>query len=139
MNYTLVAYTSSGSTSCRGCIMDSWGSDFSMDFYNTKESVIEKLSEYYFSNYISEYGETELTILYDGLDYWKYEGDEYNEKSDLDQYIRLEAERLSSKKVEKHKEAKEESKRLEIIKKNEYNEKQELELLRELKQKYGEQ
>ena len=43
-NYTLVLYKSDGCNTCRGCVMESWGSDFSLDTDLTETQVIESIA-----------------------------------------------------------------------------------------------
>lgn len=43
-NYTLVLYKSDGCNTCRGCVMEQWGSDFSVDTDLTEAEVIESIA-----------------------------------------------------------------------------------------------
>ena len=44
MNYTLVLYKSDGCNTCRGCVMESWGSDFSLDVDVEESDAIERIA-----------------------------------------------------------------------------------------------
>lgn len=44
MNYTLVLYKSDGCNTCRGCVMEQWGSDFSVDTDLTEKEVVENIA-----------------------------------------------------------------------------------------------
>lgn len=44
-NYTLVLYKSDGCNTCRGCVMEQWGSDFSLDTNVDEADAIEKIAE----------------------------------------------------------------------------------------------
>lgn len=45
MNYTLIIYKSDGCNTCRGCVMEQWGSDFSIDTNMSESDVVEKIAE----------------------------------------------------------------------------------------------
>lgn len=43
MNYTLVLYKSDGCNTCRGCVMEQWGSDFDLDVDIEENDAINKI------------------------------------------------------------------------------------------------
>lgn len=43
-NYTLVLYKSDGCNTCRGCVMEQWGSDFSVDTGIAEAEVVENIA-----------------------------------------------------------------------------------------------
>lgn len=43
-NYTLVLYKSDGCNTCRGCVMEQWGSDFSIDTDVEESDAIERIA-----------------------------------------------------------------------------------------------
>ena len=45
MNYTLILNMPDGVTTCRGCVMESWGSNFSIDTDLTEEAAVNKIAE----------------------------------------------------------------------------------------------
>jgi len=45
MNYTLVIYKSDGCNTCRGCVMEQWGSEFDLDVCAYDADVVNKVSE----------------------------------------------------------------------------------------------
>ena len=44
MKYTLILYQSSGYNSCKGCVMEEWDSDFSLDTNVTEEEAILQIA-----------------------------------------------------------------------------------------------
>ncbi len=44
MNYTVVLYKSDGCNTCRGCIMEQWGSDFSLDTNVAEVDAIKQIA-----------------------------------------------------------------------------------------------
>lgn len=45
MNYTLILYKSDGCNTCRGCVMEQWGSEFDLDADITEEEAVNKIAE----------------------------------------------------------------------------------------------
>ena len=43
-NYTLVLYKSDGCNTCRGCVMEQWGSDFSLDSDVEESDAIDRIA-----------------------------------------------------------------------------------------------
>ena len=70
MIYGLIAYKSNGANYCRGCLMESWGSDF--EFYSTdnKHNLISNLQPLILSNMKNaerdEGGEYDFYLQFDG-------------------------------------------------------------------------
>ena len=68
MFYTLIEYTSSGVDTCRGCVMDRWGSDFYISYFDEREELIN----YYAKKKVEETtrerntGHIEFTVLING-------------------------------------------------------------------------
>ena len=44
-NYILILHKPDGCTTCRGCVMDSWGSSFSLDTNVSETDAINKIAE----------------------------------------------------------------------------------------------
>lgn len=61
-NYTLVLYKSDGANTCRGCVMESWGSDFSLDNDLTETEVVESIANAFTKP--SEGGGYEAHVIY---------------------------------------------------------------------------
>jgi len=132
MNYTIVVHKSSGSTSCRGCIMDQWDSDFDMDYFTESEHVVSRAVPYILTNMKDEeLGNYEVTILYNGVPH-NYLDDE----NVPDLY--KEACVIARQKANEYKNAKEQ-KRLEAKQAEQDRKKaDDLKLLEKLKKQYGE-
>ena len=141
-NYTLVLYKSDGCNTCRGCVMEQWGSDFSVDTDLTETEVIENIASAftrpsegggYEAHVFSVRDDTQIIHTFDQSSNWQgtkytntthsilmdWEKDE-DEGNRLQSLISkrvteiLEAQRLSAER-EKAKEKEEEAKQQELL------------------------
>jgi hypothetical protein len=131
MNYTLIAHKSSGSTSCRGCIMDQWDSDFELYYSSNATDVINTAVPYILINMKDEeLGHYEVTILYNGFPI------DYQDDDTIDLYKA--ACNIARQQADDYKAAKE-RKRIDAEQAEKDRKKEnDLKLLAKLKEQYGE-
>ncbi len=55
MNYTLILYKPDGCTTSRGCVMDQWGSDFSMDVDISEDDALNKIASTFYNEHDGSY------------------------------------------------------------------------------------
>lgn len=67
MNFNLIRYIPSGSTSCRGCTMSQWDSDFEIFFHEDKVAFIEKFAYVMYLDIISDRKNPEYQVMIDGF------------------------------------------------------------------------
>lgn len=81
---TVLFYMPSGATYSRGCLMDSWGSEFDTLLTRDPEEAIKRIGEAKIANHESKEGSYEITILIDGVDdeFWVDEPAEADEARD---------------------------------------------------------
>lgn len=114
---TIAAYRPSGVDTCRGCVMDSWDSDFEMKITDDPEQAIQYVADYYYQN--SQMGRQsiyEVNILINGIGgengeamYVDWESDEEGEvREDLVRLIKNTARVRCDEKLLKEKQRKEE-------------------------------
>lgn len=133
--YTVLAYKSSGSTSCRGCTMDEWDSDFEFQVFDTAEDATKYASKFKAMNMNEEHlGSYDITFLIDGEknNHWDFELendiDLDNRSSEL------------AKEIDDIRRAKKEQLRLDRIKQEEDRRvSEDLKLLEKLQKIYGNQ
>ena len=133
--YTVLAYKSSGSTSCRGCTMDEWGSDFEFQVFDDVDEAIKYAAGFKAINMNEDsYGSYDITFLVNGQEYYYYDF-EWGEDPNLDSRSSLLA-----KEIDDARKAKKEQARLDKIR-EEHDRKvaSDLKLLAKLQQTYGEQ
>jgi hypothetical protein len=143
MNITVIAYKSSGSTSCRGCVMDQWESDQEIMTFGDRNNAITWAADFYYRNHVNDLGHYELSYIVNGgpSESYYYDGewlDEYDEWLEEGKNIAKEAARIGAEKYQAYKD----QKALEKLKKEtaekELKVKKDLELLAKLKEQYGE-
>jgi hypothetical protein len=67
VNYTIIGYRPDGSNSCRGCVMDRWGSEFNMEHTTDRDTAIQHIAELAYANIDTETDEWEINLLFDGV------------------------------------------------------------------------
>lgn len=131
MNYTIVAYRPDGSNSCRGCVTDSWSSDFELRHTTDRREVVKDMAEFLYRNIDSDTDDWEITLLFNGVPC-----DEYHKHRRLYNMFYKRAMPLAKAKQAEYlsKKAEEESKAVE--RRLEWQKEQDLKTLNRLKAQY---
>lgn len=67
MNYTIIAYKSDGSNSCRGQTYDQWGSQFEIRYTADRREVVKYMAGFLADNLRTEQGEWDISVMYNGI------------------------------------------------------------------------
>lgn len=88
MVITVLAYLPSGSNTCRGCIMESWGSDFEFHVFSDDgvqspiADAVPVIAKYLrYGDQDDEYGSYRITLLLDGQEFYCYSGNNEFDKN----------------------------------------------------------
>lgn len=91
MQFTIIAYKSNGEDSCRGHVMERWGSDFSIRVASGLKDAINIMSEYFLANLKTARSQPdwEVTLLFNGVP------GEQLERWEVEQRVRARAEKMA--------------------------------------------